>query len=101
MFSPSTNWHPTEELCGYIDNSGVSHQLINLAQDPKKSFSFDKNLIPDNAEILWHSHPNNNCNLSVEDYLTFLKFPNHVHRIYGKTRYIEYYVRNNMVYQRE
>lgn len=99
MFSP--NWHPVNELCGYITEDGELVHLPNLADDPTNNFSFDKSLLPDNVATLWHSHPSNDCNLSVEDYLAFLQFPQYNHRIYAKNTCIEYYVRNNMVYQRE
>lgn len=97
----NNNWHPKEELCGYITSNGESVTLPNLSSNKEDSFVIDSKLIPDNAEILWHSHPSNKVNLSVDDYLNFLQFPDHIHRIYGKDSHADYYVRNNMVYRKE
>lgn len=97
----NNNWHPTEELCGYITEQGKCVELENLATDKTNSFLIDKKELPSNVEILWHSHPTNLVNLSVDDYLNFLQFPDYTHRIYAKDHYADYYVRNNMVYRKE
>ena len=97
----NSNWNPVEELCGYISETGALEQLPNTAVDPKKGFSFDITLVPENALGLWHSHPSNDANLSVEDYINFLQFPEYIHRIYTKETYAEYYIRNGVVYRQE
>lgn len=97
----NSNWHPKEELCGYITESGQVVQLENLAENKETSFSIDVTKLPGDVAILWHSHPSNLDNLSVDDYLNFLQFPDYTHRIYAKDSYADYYVRNNMVFRVE
>ena len=97
----NNKWNPIEEVCGYIAEDGSLQQLVNLAEDPKVGFCLDLALIPSDAQGLWHTHPSNDENLSVEDYINFLQFPDYIHRIYTKDSYAEYYVRNNLVLKRE
>lgn len=95
------NWHPKKELCGYITADGSTVALENFAVNPIKGVAINLTDVPENASGLWHSHPSNDVNLSVEDYINFLQFPEYIHRIYSKDSYAEYYVRNNVVYRRE
>lgn len=97
----NNNWNPIEELCGYIAEDGSLVELKNLSSNPKIGFSVNIDEVPEDAQGLWHSHPSNDLNLSVEDYLNFLQFPQYIHRIYGKDSYAEYYVRSNVVYRKE
>lgn len=97
----SNTWHQKKELCGYITADGSTVQLQNFSTNPEKEISINLEDVPSDAIGLWHSHPNNDVNLSVEDYINFLHFPEYIHRIYSKDTYAEYYVRNDVVYRRE
>lgn len=97
----SNNWHPHIELCGFILNDGSTVEVENLATDSKRDFSFNVENLPNNVIGFWHSHPNNDENLSTEDYIKFLQFPDFIHRIYTKDSFSEYYVRENLVFKRE
>lgn len=97
----NNNWHPNKELCGYIAEDGSLVELDNLSLSPENNISFNIGSVPEDAIGLWHSHPSNDVNLSVEDYINFLHFPDYIHRIYSKDSYAEYYVRNDVVYRRE
>lgn len=101
MSSTNNTWNPTEELCGFLDKDGEPQNLENVAQDKTRNFAFDPKLVPADATGLWHSHPNGDVNLSVEDYIKFLQFPEYNHRIYSKDKYAEYYVRGDLVFRRE
>ena len=97
----NNNWHPKKELCGYITEDGSLESLENLATKADREIWLNMEEVPETAIGLWHSHPNNDVNLSVEDYINFLQFPDYIHRIYSKDSYAEYYVRDNVVYRRE
>ena len=97
----NNNWHPSKELCGYIAADGSIVNLENFSTRPEQEVAINLEEVPDDALGLWHSHPSNDINLSVEDYINFLQFPEYIHRIYSKDSYAEYYVRNNVVYRRE
>lgn len=96
-------WHPTVELCGFGLEDGTIIACENKASDPTRAFQIDEQEIKrhDNIVFFWHSHPSDDVNLSLADYHTFLSYPEHRHRIYGSTKYAEYYVRRGFVMREE
>lgn len=97
-------WHPVKEKCGLILKNGKVIEVENLHPHPTVGFVISEEIIEqyaDEIEYLWHSHPSSVTNLSVEDYKSFLNFPQYLHRIYGFDSHTDYYVRNNIVFVRE
>lgn len=96
-----STWHPILEKCGVILKTGEIVELINESFEPDQSFKISQEAVDniglDNIETFWHSHPSNNSNLSLEDYFTFIKYPDHKHRIYVNDHFVDYYVRNGLV----
>lgn len=93
-------WSPVVERCGVILKDGSVQELNNIHPKPDSFFEMDmkqvENLI-DDVEVFWHSHTTNNVNLSLADYFSFLKYPDHIHRIYSATGFAQYIVRNGLV----
>ena len=97
-------WHPILEKCGFILKSGEVVEVDNEHEFPTVAFTIPLTTIndyKDEIEVMWHSHPSNSTNLSVEDYKNFLKYPEYIHRIYGYDEVSEYYVRDGVVYLRD
>lgn len=97
-------WHPVLEKCGLILKDGTVIPVDNTHPYPETGFIIPEDVIQKHSmdiAILWHSHPSNNSNLSVEDYKSFLTYPEYIHRIYGYDEMTDYYVRNNVVYVRD
>lgn len=97
-------WHPVVEKCGFILNNGEIIAVENLHPHPEVGFVIPKDLIEYYAEsimALWHSHPSDDINLSLEDHTGFLAFPQYEHHIYGLNKKAVYYVRDQIVYRRD
>lgn len=94
-------WNPNEERCGFILKDGTAVELPNIHPEPSRYFKIDQGEIDkqlDNIEAFWHSHPDNNINLSLADYFAFNQYPDHRHRIYNSDdNYAEYYIRRGFV----
>lgn len=94
-------WSPIEERCGFILKDGTQIEVPNVHSDPMNFFKIDQAEIDKyigDIAIFWHSHPNNNLNLSLTDYFSFLAYPDHKHRIYNsQDQYAEYYVRRGFI----
>lgn len=94
-------WNPYEERCGFILQDGTVIETPNVHSEPSWYFKIDQSEIdkhlPD-IYAFWHSHPDNNLNLSLADYFSFTAYPKHKHRIYNsENQYAEYYVRRGFV----
>ena len=98
-------WSPFSERCGFILKDGTLVEVPNIHQEPSNFFTIDSEEIKkhlDQIECFWHSHLDDNLNLSLDDYLSFLAYPDQRHRIYNsKDEYAEYYVRRNFVLREE
>lgn len=96
-------WDSTVELCGFILRTGEVVFVNNKSENPSNSFEISQEDIDlyglDNIAYFWHSHPSNNLNLSVADYFNFLKYPDHIHRIYTENAFRDYKIRNGLVIQ--
>lgn len=94
-------WDPHVELCGFILKDQTVVQVENKSATPHSTFEISEEDIQktglENIEIFWHSHPNKDINLSLQDYRSFLQYPHHKHRIYTENGFAEYYVRRGFV----
>jgi len=77
-----------EERCGLILKDGSIVEIENVAEE--KNNSYDMNpvavlpfLEADLIAGTWHTHPRGDPNLSGEDYLGFLAYPDLEHSIIG------------------
>lgn len=97
----NNQWNETVELCGVILKDGSVIEAKNVHPFPQNNFTMGKDFLDsldlDNVACFWHSHPSNELNLSLSDYENFLKYPDHVHRIYSAFDYADYYVRRGFV----
>ena len=91
------------ERCGVITKSGRIIELQNTSLTPELTFGISdtdiETYLPSTLAF-WHSHPEstgNSPNLSVDDYLTFLNYPQQLHIIFCYDKYIIYAVKNNLV----
>lgn len=96
-------WSPVVERCGLVLESGEIIELPNTAQDQTREFSFPESNFKKypNAVATWHTHPSTNPNLSVEDYLSFLKNPEVFHYIVGGGKVWGFYVKDKRVLRYE
>lgn len=94
-------WDETHERCGVILKDGTEVEAKNTHPFPQNNFTIDSDFLDqldlDNVACFWHSHPSNDVNLSLSDYENFLKYPDHIHRIYSAFDYADYYVRRGFV----
>lgn len=97
----NNNWDEVVERCGVILTNGASVEFKNNHPEPSKHFLITEEDIDSvglsNIACFWHSHPSNDVNLSLDDYQMFLKYPDHIHRIYSAFDSADYYVRRNLV----
>lgn len=99
----STFYHPDYERCGVILNTGKVIELKNVSNNPQMEFAIadlDLQIYLSQVIAFWHSHNEHtggSPNLSVEDYTTFLKYPQHLHIIFCYDKYIIFAVKNNLV----
>lgn len=76
-----------EERCGLILKSGDVIECPNTHPDPKVGFRLPAaDLVRHEGELAgsWHTHPENDANLSHEDYAGFLQWPDLEHYIVGR-----------------
>ena len=93
-------WTSTVERVGLLLASGEVVELPNHSNTPEKSFMLARQDIKPydgQAVATWHTHPENNVNLSALDYLAFLQLPNLTHYIVTETRIRSFVIRNNTV----
>ncbi len=73
------------ERVGFV----LEHQIIeiqNMSQAPESSFMIsanDRHQYDSQIRATWHTHPNQSCNLSGEDYESFMDWPEVYHFIIG------------------
>ena len=69
-------WNPRVERCGFILEKGEILEVENCHPQPSNSFAINpKELERDDIIAIWHTHPTDDTNLSIEDYSAFLNFP--------------------------
>lgn len=75
-----------EERCGIILKDGTIKELPNVADEPHLGFKMSpKALLPllEDVAATWHTHPDTDPNLSGEDYVGFLSWPDWQHHVIG------------------
>lgn len=88
------------ERGGLVLLDGTIVELTNTAADPNEGFqpaSTELVAYIDNAAATWHTHPGETANLSVEDWETFILWPNLQHLIIGTDGVRQYGVKNGAV----
>lgn len=89
-------WKPGDERLGVFRN-GELFETVNQAEDPEKFFEFLEEDL-EGAEATWHTHPQSNANLSIEDFWFFKSWSNLVHFIVSNTEVRCYLVFKGLVY---
>lgn len=94
-------WDEVVERCGVILKDGTVVEATNIHKTPENNFMIGSDFLDDldldNVSCFWHSHPSNDLNLSLSDYENFLKYPDHIHRIYSAFDHADYYIRRGFV----
>ena len=89
------------EKCGIILTTGELIELTNIHPKPTNNFAMSNEELEayplDDILAFWHSHREYDSNLSSPDYLSFLRYPKHLHIIFCYTHFTLYNVRNNLV----
>ncbi len=83
------------ERCGFILKSGEIVEVPNICNEPTGGFDMRGSDILQFAPIstaTWHTHPDEDSNLSSGDYLTFLNWPELDHYIIGNDGVTKFYV---------
>lgn len=77
--------HETLERCGLVVD-GELIEVTNIHLNPLKGFRMDPTeMLPliEKASASWHTHPQEDPELSEEDYAGFTQWPKLVHHIVG------------------
>lgn len=93
-------FEPGPERGGLILNDGTVVELANICDKPDEGFVPNvDDLIPHIAALAatWHTHPGMTANLSVEDWETFIQWPQQLHAIVGSDGVRWYRVAKNAV----
>jgi proteasome lid subunit RPN8/RPN11 len=75
------------ERCGFVLTDGEIVETPNVAVDPINGFMIDPFQILEHEERLtatWHTHPNADANLSVDDFIMFKNWPDLDHYVIGR-----------------
>ena len=86
------------ERVGLILDDGEVVELENKASEPEENFlvsPLDLIKYSEKAVASWHTHPNDDNNLSSQDYLGFVSWPHLTHYIIGSNGVKEYFVNND------
>jgi proteasome lid subunit RPN8/RPN11 len=85
-----THYRPsdTDERCGLILDDGSTIEIENVAEDKTDSYDMNPEEVLPHLEAgrvrgTWHTHPGSDPNLSGDDYLGFLGYPDLEHSIIG------------------
>jgi proteasome lid subunit RPN8/RPN11 len=94
-----------KERVGFILRSGEIVECKNICPDPENGFEISgKDILAydnDDTVASWHTHPDKDANLSVEDHKTFLLWPHLVHYIVGTDGVRGYAVKSGKVVAHE
>ncbi|KQS84244.1 hypothetical protein [Rhizobium sp. Leaf383] len=83
------------ERCGFILKNGDIVEVPNICTDPTNGFDMrgeDIIRFAPLASSTWHTHPDEDSNLSAGDYATFLNWPEHDHFIIGNDGVTRFFV---------
>lgn len=75
-------------------------ELPNLSPTPNLTFAVEEEAVTSlvTAVAMWHTHPKNNVNLSVNDYKVFVSLPKLTHYIVTESRVRSFIVQNGRAY---
>lgn len=99
-------WNPHVERGGFITKDGTIIQVENEHPDPAnymmftlydKVFFEGKTYYWEDLVATWHTHPNEDANLSFEDYALFRELPGWYHYIVAQNKVVCYFVENDAV----
>jgi|HigsolmetaAR201D_1030396.scaffolds.fasta_scaffold33936_2 Predicted metal-dependent protease of the PAD1/JAB1 superfamily len=79
-------YDPKVERVGFILKNGEIVEVENVCPEPEEGFDVKGEDIlkyGEDAYATWHTHPTSDCNLSMNDYETFLNWPELEHFIVG------------------
>jgi len=88
------------ERVGFVLKSGEIVEVDNVCHDPANGFDVrgeDILRFARDAEATWHTHPGGDCNLSPNDYETFISWPELAHWIVAPNGVRRYVVNNGAV----
>ena len=74
------------ERCGFILEDETVVEVENISEDPENSFEISAEMLvkfEDTMVAAWHTHPNAPAQLSDDDYVGFMNWPNIKHYIIG------------------
>ena len=87
--------HEGIERVGFVLASNKIREVRNVSPEPEYGFLVDPKdtieALKDSAWATWHTHPNQDSNLSGEDYRNFMNWPDLVHFIVGSDSVKGYY----------
>lgn len=84
--SLQTLFEGDKERIGFVLKDGSIVEVENVCEEPTEGFDVKGEDIIKYAPIAaatWHTHPNEDSNLSANDYRTFLNWPELEHYIIG------------------
>lgn len=87
------------ERVGFIADGEVV-EVTNIHPDPQNFFEVSLEELEqylDKASAIWHTQPNRTSQLSYEDYLGFINFPEHEHIVIGLDGFRVYKVEDGQV----
>ena len=91
-----------KERCGFILKNSEIVEVQNICDTPTEGFIVRAEDIiehQDNVTGFWHTHPGATFNLSVDDHLAFLNYPDWDHYIIGENGIRRYTVENGAIIQ--
>lgn len=91
---------PSEKVGLILSNGEIIH-LDNVSPIPENAFEVrpgDLITYEDRAVASWHTHPTTEAELSGEDYVGFLMWPDLLHLIISATEVRGYVVKNGAVH---
>jgi proteasome lid subunit RPN8/RPN11 len=93
-------YQPGAERGGLVLDDGTVVELANICDKPEQGYTPNLDeLIPHLPRMVatWHTHPDATANLSVEDWETFVQWPEQVHAIVGNDGLRWYRIARNAV----
>lgn len=88
------------ERVGFITKEGEMVEVDNIHPEPENFFEVSLEDLEENianSKAIWHTQPGRTSQLSYEDYLGFLNFPEHLHIVIGYDGYRVYKVEDGSV----
>lgn len=97
LYSPD----PTSpERCGFVLAGDVVVEVKNICEDPINGFDVSGRDIMEYEDLAigtWHTHPDKNSNLTIDDHNSFLSYPQLTHYIVGSDGVSSYAVERGKI----